>query len=221
VDINGQVDLPRIELKKGQAWMYWDTILEPISDSVHHYRFCDSDGNVMTFAEVIALWSSDASTGVDFRAFTTQTLCDSPFAAYRWETPVVDSARVNREFEFVILNSPGLNRPENQAPFAEKFASKASEELAITFSNVGREAVLVVPTPSGRSGVNHCHLASFLRTGDSNQVDRLWKQVGQAMLQRVSATPVWLSTTGGGVAWLHVRLDDRPKYYGHAPYRLG
>ncbi len=31
--------------------------------------------------------------------------------------------------------------------------------------------------------------------------------------------PVWLSTAGAGVSWLHVRLDDRPKYYGHGPYR--
>ncbi|MFL6237620.1 MAG: DUF6940 family protein [Thermoanaerobaculia bacterium] len=29
------------------------------------------------------------------------------------------------------------------------------------------------------------------------------------------------STYGGGagVSWLHVRLDDRPKYYGYGPYR--
>jgi hypothetical protein len=30
---------------------------------------------------------------------------------------------------------------------------------------------------------------------------------------------VWLSTAGAGVPWLHVRLDDAPKYYGHAAYR--
>ncbi|MGI9175867.1 MAG: DUF6940 family protein [Rhodothermales bacterium] len=24
---------------------------------------------------------------------------------------------------------------------------------------------------------------------------------------------MWLSTAGGGVSWLHVRLDSRPKYY--------
>jgi hypothetical protein len=29
----------------------------------------------------------------------------------------------------------------------------------------------------------------------------------------------WLSTAGMGVPWLHVRLDDRPKDYGHRPYR--
>ena len=39
------------------------------------------------------------------------------------------------------------------------------------------------------------------------------------MQRRLSAKPVWLSTAGAGVSWLHVRLDDRPKYYGYAPYR--
>ena len=28
-----------------------------------------------------------------------------------------------------------------------------------------------------------------------------------------AAKPVWLSTSGMGVAWLHFRLDQRPKYY--------
>jgi hypothetical protein len=41
------------------------------------------------------------------------------------------------------------------------------------------------------------------------------------MAARVSTTPVWLSTAGAGVAWLHVRLDDRPKYYSHRPYTDG
>jgi hypothetical protein len=31
--------------------------------------------------------------------------------------------------------------------------------------------------------------------------------------------PLWLSTAGQGVFWLHVRLDRYPKYYNHAPYR--
>jgi len=33
------------------------------------------------------------------------------------------------------------------------------------------------------------------------------------------AGPPWVSTAGMGVPWLHVRLDTRPKYYRHAPYR--
>lgn len=41
------------------------------------------------------------------------------------------------------------------------------------------------------------------------------------MHARLGAKPVWLSTAGAGVPWLHVRLDDHPKYYGYALYRSG
>ena len=34
-----------------------------------------------------------------------------------------------------------------------------------------------------------------------------------------SQRPLWLSTNGLGVAWLHARIDARPKYYSHRPYR--
>jgi len=35
----------------------------------------------------------------------------------------------------------------------------------------------------------------------------------------LSETPLWASTSGAGVAWLHIRFDTRPKYYIHLPYR--
>jgi hypothetical protein len=63
------------------------------------------------------------------------------------------------------------------------------------------------------------HLAAFVRKASKSQQHAFWQMVGEAMLKRVSSKPVWLSTAGGGVSWLHVRLDDRPKYYGFGPYR--
>jgi hypothetical protein len=51
------------------------------------------------------------------------------------------------------------------------------------------------------------------------QKHALWMLVGVAMQRRLNNRPVWLSTAGAGVSWLHVRLDDRPKYYGYRPYR--
>jgi hypothetical protein len=43
-------------------------------------------------------------------------------------------------------------------------------------------------------------------------------------LSRSFALPGWissqpLSTAGAGVSWLHVRLDDHPKYYSYEPYQ--
>jgi hypothetical protein len=47
----------------------------------------------------------------------------------------------------------------------------------------------------------------------------LWRTVGKTLQERIAEQPVWLSTAGGGVSWLHVRLDSRPKYYGYHPYK--
>jgi hypothetical protein len=58
-----------------------------------------------------------------------------------------------------------------------------------------------------------------MRQAPEQQKHALWKLVGAAMQHRLGIKPVWLSTAGAGVSWLHVRLDDRPKYYGYAPYR--
>ena len=63
------------------------------------------------------------------------------------------------------------------------------------------------------------HLAAFVRLAPERQRQALWQSVGEAMARRVSTKPVWLSTAGAGVSWLHLRLDDKPKYYGYAPYR--
>jgi hypothetical protein len=46
----------------------------------------------------------------------------------------------------------------------------------------------------------------------------LWRNVGETMQQRITDRPVWLNTAGGGVSWLHVRLDSWPKYYRFRPY---
>ena len=63
------------------------------------------------------------------------------------------------------------------------------------------------------------HIGAFVRHAPEPQRHALWERVGAAMQRRVGTKPVWLSTAGAGVSWLHVRLDDRPKYYGYAPYR--
>lgn len=88
----------------------------------------------------------------------------------------------------------------------------------VAFPNLGKDAILVVPCPRGSPSA-YGHLAAFVRQAPKDQTHALWALVGDAMVQRLGTKPVWLSTAGAGVSWLHVRLDDSPKYYGHAPYR--
>ena len=89
---------------------------------------------------------------------------------------------------------------------------------AVTFGNLGGDAVLVAPCPDPAGG-NLAHLASFTATARPELQLALWKAVGAALETQVAARPLWLSTAGHGVAWLHVRLDSWPKYYRHGPYK--
>ena len=48
----------------------------------------------------------------------------------------------------------------------------------------------------------------------------LWAAVGVAVKEALGEQPLWVSTSGLGVYWLHVRLDSSPKYFQHTPYKL-
>lgn len=183
-------------------------------DSDRGSRVCvELEDSPASFLTVLRHWREDRT----FRASFNQLLADSKFTAFRWETPPITSTTAGRPFEFVLLDSPRLARPTEPEAFREHF-SQANAEGIIEFANLGRDAILIVPSPQAPESV-YGHLAAFVRHAPPPQIDALWKAVGEAMQRRLSAKPVWLSTAGAGVSWLHVRLDDRPKYYGHAPYR--
>ena len=195
-------------------------IKENVNPRVIRFSYVTTDDTKLSFREVMERWADINGDGSLDRAFHSQVLSDLPFDAYRWETPVVDLLRFERPFEFVVIEDQALNRPENDSTFRNQFNEATDEQTIVTFENLGRDAVLVVPLPGGQQ-VNHCHLASFLNTCTASQESLLWHHVGKAMLNRVSDEPVWLSTAGGGVPWLHVRLDNKPKYYSYQPYRAG
>ena len=172
------------------------------------------DGSPVQYRDVLRYWQEDEA----FRSFFISLLASASFSSYRWETPPVTTATANREFEFVLLDAPGLDRTPDAQAFAERFRSANEDQRVVAFPNLGNDAVLVVPCPSGPAAT-HVHLAAFARHAPAVQVHDLWRVVGAEMEARLSAKPTWLSTAGMGVSWLHVRLDSRPKYYGFAPYR--
>lgn len=191
----------------------WTVHSETLANSRILKIAIEQDASPVPYAEVLRLWQADA----EFRSLFIQMLADAPFEAFRWETPPLTIATANRPFECVLLNSPGLaSRPDQQA-FAEHFGA-ASADGVVEFANLGKDAILVVPSPLGPPQA-YGHIAAFVRQAPQSQQHAIWAAVGAAMQRRLSSRPVWLSTAGAGVSWLHVRLDDRPKYYGFQPYR--
>ena len=126
----------------------------------------------------------------------------------------------NQPFEFVLVNSPGLARAEPETiAFQDYFNSDIDGNGVVSFPNLGGDAVLVVPCPHTDEAA-YTHLANFIRMAPDEQVDAFWEKVGDAISDLVADRPRWLSTAGFGVFWLHVRLDTRPKYYKHHPYKV-
>jgi hypothetical protein len=167
----------------------------------------------ISYSEVLRRWQQDT----EFRSIFLALLADSPFAAFRWETSPITMATANRPFEFVLLDSPGLACHPDVKAFAEHYRS-AEAGGVVAFPNLGKDAILVVPCPNGPHSA-YGHLGAFVRQAPEAQKHALWTRVGATMQRRLGTKPVWLSTAGAGVSWLHVRLDDRPKYYGYRPYR--
>jgi hypothetical protein len=138
-----------------------------------------------TFADVFRGWQGDAG----FRTLFNGLLADTPFTAFRWETPGVTNATLTRPFECVLLDSPGLARRPEPRAFADHFSG--AEGGVVSFPNLGRDAVLVVPCPVAEASA-YGHLAAFVRLAPERQRHALWQAVGEAMARRVGASPVWL-----------------------------
>lgn len=190
------------------------SMLELENGNVTKFRLF-ADGQPLSFRQVIELWQ----TVEPFRNLFNSLLQDSPYQAFRWETPRCGTSTWNNPFEFVLINAPNLltRRPDVKT-YDEYFANGNADGI-VSFLNYGGDALLISPTPEGREYHPYGHLAAFVRLAPKPQVQALWREVGKQMASRVTDGPIWLNTHGGGVAWLHVRLDRNPKYYGFALYR--
>ena len=170
--------------------------------------------SVLNFSQVMELICNNDA----FRSFLIQTLIDSPFAAFRFETPPINIRNQSQPFEFVLIDSPWLDRSQDSVPFESYFANAVDQQVVV-FNNLGADATLIVPTPMNNAA-NYAHFAVFLRTASDTQVHDLLLTMARTLIGKLSDRPVWLNTAGGGVDWLHIRCDSSPKYYAHTPYKF-
>ncbi len=193
----------------------WQPVIEQLNGARIQRIRVRRDSVPLTYAQVLQGWAQDRL----FRAFFTGLLADAPFAAYFWETPPVTRAHSERPFECVLVDSPALaSVPADRDSFAEHFAAADAGEAVVSFPSLGRDALLIAPCPRV-SPQAYAHLAAFTRCAPESQQHALWQRLGTAAGERLSDQPLWISTSGLGVYWLHLRLDRYPKYYTFSPYK--
>ena len=173
-------------------------------------RFLAGD-DCLSYAGFLRALAENAS----FREVIQVEMQDAPFVAFRWETPPLTSSNIDQPFECLFHDSPGLDVRADPTDFDAYF--QPGIEI-VSFANLGADALLIVPCPISTSA-NYSHIGAFHRSAPQEQLHEFWKVVAQTVLARLDPQPLWLSTAGGGVDWLHMRLDDRPKYYRHLPWR--
>jgi hypothetical protein len=197
------------------------------------YSFLDGESHFLTYRSAMKSLKEDKSDGLG-KLITKILQEEVPSSeAIFWEcAPVKYDNYESKPFEFVLISAPSLaKRTVDPEAFGNQFRRFSSsnagpmENEVISFENLGKDATLVVPYPSKSvSNLQYfTHLSSFIQQGDSVQVAKLWKMVGEKFEEAVlaSGTPqwLWLSTSGLGVSWLHVRIDLIPKYYNYGPYK--
>ncbi len=186
--------------------------LEP--EKISRYRLTAQSGS-LTFGSILALWRSDAA----FQDYFSNLLAESAFAGFRWETPPWSTESLDRPFEFVLVNAAGLaTRESDRGVFSAHYGGAEEDAGVVSFANLGGDATLVVPSPRC-SDAAYGHLATFVRRAPQAQVRALWRVLSRGIEAKLSPRPLWVSTAGGGVVWLHVRLDSRPKYYAYKAYK--
>lgn len=196
----------------GQLRPFSAEITELHEGRVLRYRLLH-DSELLPCSEVVDRWQHDRS----FCSFFISLLVDSPFSAYFWETPPVTISTLTNTFEFVLVDSQALvGVQSDERAFANHFNAGDS---VIEFLNLGGDATLVVPCPREPLSA-YSQLSTFARGAPDDQQHELWALVASALKRRLDDQPVWVSTSGLGVYWLHIRLDSTPKYYTYQPYRM-
>lgn len=194
----------------------WNVINQSLVENrVYRFRLLYA-GTSISYASAIKHWQNDN----EFRAFFISILANSPFPAFFWETPAITPDSLNRDFEFVLVDSPQLAsvKPDPQT-FSDYFLAAQENAQIVTFTNLANDATLIAPCPCSHLAT-YPHLAAFSRMAPMEQQHALWQTVGRTLKYRIGDNPVWISTSGLGVYWLHIRLDSTPKYYTHSPYKV-
>ena len=216
-------------------WLVKFTIMSLVtSETVQHFHVRAESQNVdkivteLTYRQFLQNIQSEEA----FRTEFINILRKSRFETYFFETPKVSKISLDDvKFEFILSDAKDLqNVKADESTFQEYFV-ECKDSRVVTFPNLGLDAVLVAPCPGNSLNLNHfSSLGPFVRTGDNSQVHQFWKEAARKMLETVSrkvvlrrelslviigmqgTQPTWMSTSGLGVYWLHMRWVSA-KYY--------
>ena len=190
-------------------WSFEKTIIE--QGNIVEYSILEN-GKRISFEAYIDLIIHSFS----FRTFFNEVLSKNEFQAFFFEVKPVTLEKLNADFEFAVVNSLSLAKINSDKSAFQEYLSVG--DSVVTFHNLNKDAQLVVPNEISEKQA-YAHIANFVRRAEPKQIDTFWQLVGKVYKASIKNRPIWLSTSGLGVYWLHMRIDAIPKYYSYAKYK--
>jgi len=148
--------------------------------------------------------------------------------------PISMKLIASKPFEFVLLPASRLDKvTADTVPFHSQLQNAMhSGKTVAVFENLSGDSMLIIPCPnainlsSSSADLNmYAHLQRFVRHARASELTEFFAAVSKASMAKLSRLDreqlLWISTSGLGVSWLHMRLDDRPKYYNFNEYKVG
>ncbi len=151
-------------------------------------------------------------------------LYSNPFDEYLLEfSPVSFSTLDSTVFEFVIIKTSGFGVNAEIDTFKPNDLDTNSNEIKV-FPNLSGDSILISPCYNKTKNIDdYIHIGRFIKSSiDSEQKNKLFDTMFAVYKKELEKTPnknLWLSTHGKGVAWLHLRIDPKPKYISWQNYK--
>jgi hypothetical protein len=189
-----------------------------LSEEIVKFQALQGGNTPITYQQTLKLLIENQ----EFRNALVEVLKSIPMESFYWECPPISSKNSKKPFEFVLIRA-GLHLKTTNPKNFEKYLQNCASDV-VSFQNLGRDATLIVPCPISHDYItlNYGHFAAFIRNAPSHQINALLVFIGREGLRTLKEAPadvVWLSTSGGGVPWLHIRFDTFPKYYNFESYK--
>ena len=139
-----------------------------------------------------------------------------------WELKPFTKGHTNVNFEFAIIKTDKFdNVKPNYSAFSKYLFPNGNRNFlqkpVVVFDNQDKSAVLISPVPY-KENLDYSNLYTFLKNAPVMQIKTLFQTIAEEIVRSELKT-VWVSTSGLGVSWLHIRLDKKPKYYNYEKYK--
>lgn len=157
-----------------------------------------------------------------FRNQIIQIFLESKFVNVFWEFPPYSTSTTQNMAEFAFVTTSNFDKA-NSSSFSEYLKGKKDGEI-VMFKNPSGDTDLITINSSNTNNQTFCHIMEFMTNATYENKHNLLKKIGEEMIKHTNGknakNPIYLSTHGHGVPWLHVRICNKPKYYSSAYSRL-